>query len=156
MRSPRISNPRICSINDAMDILGRKWVVVIIRELLLKEKTRFDEIVHETGIPRDILSGRLRDLERDGLVTRSLYSEHPRRFEYGLTDAGQALYGVVQSIRTWGDRHLRDDPAYVSEFIHDCGEPFHARVVCSKCSDEFVVGDSHTVVDYHQSDLAAV
>lgn len=135
-----------------MAIVGRKWVVVILRELLLNETTRFDDIVYETGIPRDILSSRLRDLEVSGLLMRERYSDRPARYEYRLTATGKDLYGVVQSIRTWGDIHLRNDPEYASDFVHDCGRIFHAKVVCSECGEELHAGDSHTTTDYHRSD----
>ncbi|WP_170285751.1 winged helix-turn-helix transcriptional regulator [Microbacterium rhizomatis] len=138
-----------------MAILGRKWVVVILRELLLSETTRFDDIVYETGIPRDILSGRLRDLEEIGLLMREQYSEHPPRYEYRLTEQGKDLYGVVQSIRAWGDKHLRADPEFVSEFVHDCGEVFHALIVCSECGRELKAGDSRVDNSFHRSDALA-
>lgn len=135
-----------------MAILGRKWVVVILRELLLNETARFDDIVYETGIPRDILSGRLRDLEEIGLLQKEQYSARPPRYEYRLTEQGKDMYGIVQSIRTWGDKHLHNNPEFVSDFVHDCGEVFHAKVMCSECGRELRAGDSRAENSFHQSD----
>src|SRR5258707_13095700 len=109
MRTPRIPDPRICSIDAALKIVGEKWTLLAIREISMGIN-RFDDIVLNTGAPRDILASRLKSLEAAAVVCKTAYAEKPVRFEYQLSDAGQALFGVLESIREWGDRFVRADP----------------------------------------------
>ncbi|HXU23199.1 MAG TPA: helix-turn-helix domain-containing protein, partial [Tepidiformaceae bacterium] len=79
--------PRECSIARALDVVGEKWSLLVIREVLLGS-LRFNEIQANTGAPRDILSDRLRKLVASGILERSVYQERPPRYEYRLTAAG--------------------------------------------------------------------
>ena len=101
---PRDSaGPRVCSIADALDIIGERWTLLVLRELRFGV-TRFKEIQVNTGAPRETLSLRLRKLEDYRLIERRRYCEHPPRDEYVLTPAGQALQPVLRSLRQWGER----------------------------------------------------
>lgn len=102
---PRDSaGPRVCSIADALDIIGERWTLLVLRELAFGV-TRFKEIQVNTGAPRETLSLRLRKLEDYGLIERRRYCEHPPRDEYVLTPAGQDLQPVLRSLRQWGERY---------------------------------------------------
>ena len=94
----------MCAIADALEIIGDRWSLLILRELGF-EVTRFNDIRKNTGAPRETLTARLRKLEDGGVITRYRYSEHPPRDEYLLTDAGQALIPVLRSLRIWGERY---------------------------------------------------
>lgn len=141
------SEVRPCSVARALELVGEKWTLLAVREMLLGNH-RFDEFVRYTGAPRDILTSRLRKLEEAGLVRRELYQERPPRFEYHLTDRGLALGPVVATLREWGDSYLAGDEGPPLVFSHTCGEDFHAAVACRACGqvvrreDVAVVGRS--------------
>ena len=96
---------RECSVARTLEVVGEKWTLLALRELMLGVH-RFDEIAGYTGAPRDILTTRLRKLEANGLIERQLYQERPARYEYHLTALGRSLVPVVTMLREWGDRHL--------------------------------------------------
>lgn len=111
-------NPRECSIADALELVGQRWALLIVRELS-HGMHRFDQIVHRTGAPRDILTVRLRALEAAGVIRRERYSTNPPRFEYHLTESGWELCDVLLMLMQWGDRHLNaDDPPL--RLVHAC------------------------------------
>ena len=96
---------RACPIARSLDVVGEKWSLLIVRELLLGNN-RFAQIAAYTGAPRDILTARLRKLEDAGILERHRYSERPERFEYHLTGAGLGLAPVLTDLRHWGNEHL--------------------------------------------------
>lgn len=102
--TPATATPRICSIADALNVVGEKWSLLVIRELFLGVR-RFNDIAANTGAPRDILTARLRRLEELGVIERQEYSERPPRYEYRLTDAGKDLRPVIMALKQWGKDH---------------------------------------------------
>lgn len=127
----RVASPRHCSIAGALEVIGERWSLLVVRELLLGVR-RFNEIAANTGAPRDILTTRLRRLEDVGVVERSEYSQRPRRYEYRLTPAGRDLLPVIMTLRQWGERHVTGEvlpPVY----DHSCGERFEPRLDCAAC-----------------------
>ena len=95
---------RVCSIADALQLIGDRWALLTIRELSFGV-TRFNEIQTNTGAPRASLTTRLRELEDAGLVERRRYNSRPPRDEYVLTPAGRELGPVLRELRVWGERH---------------------------------------------------
>ena len=81
---------RPCSVAAALDVVGDRWALLIVREVLLGN-TRFSQIARNTGAPRDRLSARLRALVDAGVLDRHVYQESPRREEYRLTESGREL-----------------------------------------------------------------
>jgi DNA-binding HxlR family transcriptional regulator len=106
--TPR-THPRLCSIADALDVVGDRWSLLILRELGLGVH-RFNDIRANTGAPRETLTTRLRELEDSGVITRRRYSEHPPRDEYLLTDAGESISPVLSALRAWGERYATHQP----------------------------------------------
>jgi DNA-binding HxlR family transcriptional regulator len=98
------TGPRICAIADALDIVGERWTLLVLRELGFGV-TRFNDIQVNTGAPRETLSLRLRKLEENGLIERQPYSTRPPRDEYVLTPAGRDIQPVLRSLRQWGERY---------------------------------------------------
>ena len=94
----------MCSIADALQLIGDRWALLTIRELSFGV-TRFNEIQTNTGAPRASLTTRLRELEDAGLVERRRYNSRPPRDEYVLTPAGRELGPVLRELRVWGERH---------------------------------------------------
>jgi DNA-binding HxlR family transcriptional regulator len=128
---------RPCSVAAALNLVGEKWSLLAVREIVFGNK-RFDAIARNTGAPRDRLAARLRALETAGIVERHPYSEHPPRYEYELTPAGQDLRQVITALRAWGDKWAVDAPP--NAFDHRCGHELDAALVCRHCGSE-VDGD---------------
>lgn len=95
--------PRVCSIADALDVVGDRWSLLILREIGFGV-SRFNDIRNNTGAPRERLAARLRELEHAGLIERRRYCEHPPRDEYVFTEAGDAIGPVLFELRKWGER----------------------------------------------------
>jgi len=100
-----LGRPRICSIADALDVVGERWSLLVLRELGFGVH-RFKDIQVNTGAPRETLGLRLRKLEEAGIIERRRYRDHPPRDEYLLTPAGQDLAPVLGALREWGERHV--------------------------------------------------
>ena len=87
-------------LSKAMELIGKRWTALIIYQLLEGPK-RFNAIEQSLPISGRLLSERLKELEKEGIVTREIYSEVPVRVEYSLTDKGMALQSAVREIETW-------------------------------------------------------
>jgi DNA-binding HxlR family transcriptional regulator len=96
----------VCGIADALDVIGDRWSLLVIREINLGVH-RFGEIQQNTGAPRETLSARLRKLEDEGVIERRRYCERPPRDEYVLSTAGRALAPILRSLRGWGETYAR-------------------------------------------------
>ncbi len=101
------NNP--CSIAKALDVLGDPWTLLILRDTILGA-TRFEQFTTRLGIPRATLTARLGQLCESGVLDRVPYQDAPPRYEYLLTEKGEALQPVIVTLMQWGDRWLRDDP----------------------------------------------
>lgn len=95
-----------CPIATTLDILGDRWSLVIVRDMMIGKK-RFAEFLDSPeAITTSVLSDRLAGLETAGLVERKPYQERPTRYEYLLTDKGRALLPVLQEICRWGNKTI--------------------------------------------------
>src|SRR5215470_8885923 len=108
---------RPCSVAASLSLVGERWALLAIREISFGNR-RFDQIARNTGAPRDRLAARLRALEAAGVIRRVPYSEHPPRYEYELTPAGEELWPVLTALRAWGDKWAVDSPPVA--FGHAC------------------------------------
>lgn len=103
-----------CSIARTLDIVGDKWTLLIVRDLLWHGKQTFQALESSAeGVPTNILSDRLKRLVKWKLVAREAYQQHPVRYAYRLTDEGKALEPVLLQIMAFGHKHLgggRYDP----------------------------------------------
>jgi DNA-binding HxlR family transcriptional regulator len=92
-----------CGISRALDIIGGKWTLLIVRDLLAGAR-RFSELENSLdGISPRTLAARLKELETDGVVTRDCSSGHP---VYALTERGCELNGILDSMRSWGEARV--------------------------------------------------
>ena len=99
------SYDQVCPIARTLDLIGDRWTLLIVRDLFFGS-TKFKELMEQSpAMPTKILADRLKSLEAHGLVQRSIYSEHPLRAEYHLTDAGRSLEPVLATIAGWGMKH---------------------------------------------------
>ena len=100
--SPRRQPRSACPIACSLDVLGDRWTLLVIRDLLTG-KSRYGELLASPeGIPTNILADRLKRLERAGLISSAPYGTHSRRKQYQLTDAGRALAPAIRALRDWG------------------------------------------------------
>jgi DNA-binding HxlR family transcriptional regulator len=96
-----------CPIATALELLGDRWTLLVVRDLLFSRRARFGELLTSPeAIPTNLLTERLRRLERAGLITRTLYQRRPRRYEYRLTAAGADLLPTLRELIAWANRHL--------------------------------------------------
>jgi DNA-binding HxlR family transcriptional regulator len=95
-----------CPVARALDVIGERWSLLILRDLLRKGPMRFQEI--EAGLPGagpNTLSARLKALEMQGVIATRLYQRHPPRYEYLLTAKGKSLGPVLKALGAWGNSH---------------------------------------------------
>ena len=99
---------RTCPIARTLEIIGDRWTILILRDLVLKGQRKFlDFELSLTGISPNTLSARLKILEEAGVIQRRFYEQHPPRAEYLLTDKGRELVPVMRALRAWGIKHTR-------------------------------------------------
>ena len=121
-----------CPIGRAMDILGERWTVVVLREVFSGIR-RYDDLRVRTAIPRQVLANRLAKLVEHGILRKVPYREPGarQRHEYRLTDKGLDLYPMLVALRDWGDKYLVDDDGSPLAIAHrDCEAPVHVTLYC--------------------------
>jgi DNA-binding HxlR family transcriptional regulator len=97
---------QVCPIARALDAVGERWSLLIIRDLIKQGPLRFQDLERALpGIAPNVLSARIKRLEEVGAVGRRLYAAHPPRYEYFLTDKGEALRPVIKALWEWGEAH---------------------------------------------------
>ena len=96
-----------CSIARSLEILGDKWTLLVVRDLMWHGKHTFQELQNsEEHLPPNLLSQRLKRLMDWKLVEREAYQDRPTRYRYTLTDRGRALEPALLQIMRWGHTHL--------------------------------------------------
>ena len=94
-----------CPVETTLTLIGDKWKVLIIRDLLSGTK-RFGELKRSIGgVSQKVLTAQLRQMEADGLLTRTVFPEVPPRVEYTLTRLGHSLKPVLDAMRDWGEAY---------------------------------------------------
>ena len=101
-RRPRRSR---CPIACALDVIGDRWTLLVVRDLVRGKRRFADFLDSSEGIPTNILADRLKRLQRDGIIASHRYSDRPPRREYVLTPKGEDLRPLVREMVTWGVRH---------------------------------------------------
>jgi DNA-binding HxlR family transcriptional regulator len=134
---------RECSIANALGVIGERWSLLALREIMLGEQ-RFDQIARNTGASRDILATRLRTLVAAGVLEKRLYEEHPPRYEYVATEAGRALQPILIGLMEWGDRYVTDGPP-PTLWRHECGAELHPKTVCAHCGGPIGGGEPELI-----------
>jgi|SRR5690348_7065317 DNA-binding HxlR family transcriptional regulator len=96
-----------CPLAGTLDLIGERWSILMLRDLLLHGPRRFQDFQDSlSGVAPNTLSARLKEMEDNGLIYRRFYSERPPRVEYVLTDKGKSLGPVVRAMQQWGIKHL--------------------------------------------------
>jgi DNA-binding HxlR family transcriptional regulator len=122
-----------CSAARALEIVGERWSLLIIRDALFRGKTRFSEFERSLGVAPNILSSRLERFVAEGLMEKSPYSEGSELFGYVLTQKGRELGSVIIALTTWGDRWEAPQGPPVEFKHHECGGSVSIDVHCQKC-----------------------
>ena len=92
-----------CPVASALDQIGEKWTLLILRDLTLHPSRRFQDLIESLkGCAPNTLSARLSSLEEAGLIQRRLYEQHPPRMEYVLTQKGRDVRPVLKALKAWG------------------------------------------------------
>jgi len=130
----RVSFARMqCSLARGLDVIGDGWTLLILRDLFLGLE-RFDDLVADLGISRNLLTRRLGQLLDSGIIERRAYARRPLRYAYALSPAGQDLVPTILALTAWGERWARPAEGSPLIFAHRaCGQPFEAEVHCSAC-----------------------
>jgi DNA-binding HxlR family transcriptional regulator len=95
-----------CPVANILDILGDKWTLLVVRDLLMGKSTYSEFQKSPEKIPTNILAERLKRLEKYGVIERAPYQEHPVRYAYSLTAKGLDLGPVLHSMVRWGNKHI--------------------------------------------------
>jgi DNA-binding HxlR family transcriptional regulator len=96
---------KACPIEVTFRIIGKRWTVLIIRELLMGH-TQFNRFIENIGITPKVLTERLRELEHLGMIKRRIVSDYPVRVEYSLTDLGREFESVLLSAASFSMKHM--------------------------------------------------
>jgi DNA-binding HxlR family transcriptional regulator len=101
-----------CPIANTLDLVGDKWSLLVVRDLL-RGKTTYGELLDSPErIPTNILADRLRRLEEAGLIVSAAYQERPVRYAYTLSEKGAALGDILLALVQWGKRHIPGTRTY--------------------------------------------
>src|SRR3974390_3197958 len=99
---------RRCPIVRTLDIVGDRWSILILRDLILEGPRKFSDFEQSlSGISPNTLSSRLKTLEQHGIVERRFYDQHPPRAEYVVTSRGRELRPILRTLRDWGQQYTR-------------------------------------------------
>ena len=94
-----------CPMATTVSLIGNKWKLLIIRNLLVRP-WRFNELHRDLeGISQKVLTDSLRQLESDGIITRTVYAEVPPRVEYALSSLGESMRPILDAMQAWGDQY---------------------------------------------------
>ena len=95
-----------CAIACTLDVVGDKWSLLVVRDLLHGKRTYGEILQSPEGIPTNLLADRLKRLEDAGIIESAAYQERPVRYAYTLTPKGRELGEVLGAIARWGRKHI--------------------------------------------------
>ena len=101
----RLYSDPLCPVASALDVIGEKWTLLILRDLTRNPSRRFQDLLDSLhGCAPNTLSARLSSLEEQGLIERRQYEQHPPRMEYVLTAKGREVRPVLKALKAWGQK----------------------------------------------------
>ena len=124
---------QVCSIARALEVVGERWSLLIIRDALFAGSTRYSDFQRSLGIATNILKDRLDSFVDAGIMQRHQYSEQPGLYEYVLTEKGRDLAPSLIALTEWGDRWSAPDgpPILYSHTV--CNSAISHETVCASC-----------------------
>ncbi len=143
---PAVASNPDSALAEALAVVGDRWTLLVVAALLDGPR-RFGEL--EAGVPGiapNVLTQRLRQLERDGLVIAQPYSRRPPRFLYELTDSGRELAAPLRLLAGWGAAHATgaEAPRHTA-----CGTPMEVRWWCPVCNEAVAPGEDDPGEELH-------
>ncbi len=121
-----------CPIASALELLGDRWTLVVLRDHLTGKRTYKEFLESPEAISTNILADRLRRLDEWGLVERRLYREKPERLAYELTQKGADLLPTLQALCRWGNRYIEDTWRPPTYFMRDSPSELLQRLARQK------------------------
>jgi DNA-binding HxlR family transcriptional regulator len=121
-----------CSIARALEVVGERWSLLVIRDAHFAGLTRFTDFQRSLGIATNVLRDRLEAFVEVGIMTRRRYSEAPEQHEYLLTEMGRDLVPTLVALTEWGDRWAAPDGRPIVYRHAGCGSEVHAELVCER------------------------
>ena len=106
MKSSKTKFRSKCTITRSLDLIGDKWTLLIIRDIMLNDMHTFSSFLSSENMPTNILTNRLRKLIDLGFCKRVIYQKKPVRYGYYLTDLGESLRPVVITLQKWGKNNI--------------------------------------------------
>ncbi|WP_371483114.1 winged helix-turn-helix transcriptional regulator [Kitasatospora sp. NBC_00315] len=132
-----------CSLARALEVVGERWSMLIIRDAFYGVR-RFNDFLVHLGIPRAVLTGRLRSLVAAGVLRKEPYQQSPPRQGYVLTEAGRELWLPVHALARWGGAHLTEGGPRMLFAHASCGTRLDPAGACPRCG-AFVPPEDVTV-----------
>ena len=123
-----------CAIAQTVEVVGDWWSLLILRDVFWGLH-RFDELLDDLGIARNILSDRLSNLVANGVLEKRPYQDAPVRHEYRLTAKGRDLWGILLLMAQWGNRWNFPDAEPITFTHTTCGEQLTALLSCDHCGE---------------------
>jgi DNA-binding HxlR family transcriptional regulator len=128
-----------CSIARALEVVGERWTLLVMRDALYGVRRYNDFLVH-LGIPRAVLAARLQTLTAQGLLEKRRYQQSPPRDEYVVAERGAALWPALRALGIWGREHFGEDP--LRYYRHaECGTDLGTYGECPACGYVVPVAD---------------
>ena len=124
-----------CSAARALEHVGERWSLLIIRDALFRGRRQFTEFQRSLGLASNVLATRLDAFVAAGIMERRTYSSHEDHYEYLLTDKGRDLASVVIALTAWGDRWAAPNGPPILYRHTDCGGEVAPSLICSGCGD---------------------
>ena len=142
-----------CPIAHALDIVGDRWTLLIVRDLLALGPRKYVDLQSSlAGVAPNVLADRLKLLEEHAVIEREQYQQHPPRARYKLTRKGAGLRLVIHALLDWGSKYEYD----ALSLVHDvCGHDVHLKQVCDECETEVHSRDLRRKFKRREAALAA-
>jgi len=130
-----------CAVAACLDVIGEPWTMLIIRDAFTGT-TRFEQWQDGLGLARNVLAARLKSLTAAGVFEARLYCARPKRYEYVLTEKGEALRPLILHMMHWGTRHVYGEVKPGGEYVHTrCGHCLTPGTYCLHCDAPVKAGD---------------
>ncbi len=123
----------VCSIARALEVVGERWSLLIVRDALFAGSTRYSDFQRSLGIATNVLRVRLDGFVAAGIMRRHRYSEQPERHDYRLTARGRDLAPALVALSEWGDRWAAPSGPPILYRHAACGSPVSHQVICDTC-----------------------
>jgi DNA-binding HxlR family transcriptional regulator len=129
----RTYESQVCSIARALEVVGERWTLLILRNALFADSKRFNDFQRSLGIATNVLTARLDSLVEAGIMRRHRYSEQPELYEYLLTEKGRDFAPALIALTEWGDKWAAPDGPPIRYTHEACGSPLSHELVCASC-----------------------